>query len=260
MLSQKIVVLTDLHMVVAGKTILDMDPAVRLNAAIAHINKTVPDAAHVIITGDLTHWGNESAYIRLRDTLKNLNAPLTLTLGNHDRRDAFFKIFSHSPRDDNGFAQSVLDVGNYRLIILDTLDDTGEGQPPRHHGLLCDQRRAFLAQKLDEAKGRPVVIFMHHPPHDVGFVGMDCIKLWDGEGFYDLIQKHGNVRQIICGHVHRSISGSHRGVPFAIFKSTVDQQPFDFTITNTKLSVNEPGEFGILLLGEQGVRVHAEDF
>ncbi len=260
MLTHKVVVFTDLHMLSLGKTILDMDPAERLSAAIGHINRTVSDAAHVIVTGDLTHWGNRSAYLRLRDTLTELKAPLTLTLGNHDRRAAFLEIFPDAARDENGFIQTVLDIGGYRLIVLDSLDDSGAENPPVHSGVLCEQRLEFLDRELNAAKNKPVVIFMHHPPHQVGFVGMDRIRLRNGDAFYTLIEKHGNVKQLICGHVHRSISGAHRGVPFAVFKSTVDQQPFDFEITDTKLSVKEPGEFGVLLLGEHGVTVVGEDF
>ncbi len=260
MLAHKIVVLTDLHFLTQGNTILAMDPAERLSAAIRKINATVPDAAHVIITGDLTHLGEDDAYVRLRAVLRDISAPVTLTVGNHDRREVFLAHFPEAAKDEHGFIQSTIDIGGYRLIVLDTLDDSGAGNQAISSGYLCERRLGFLEQALRSADGRPAIIFMHHPPHKVGFVGMDRIRLRNGEAFYELISGFPNVEQIICGHVHRSISGAHNGIPFAIFKSTVDQQPFDFTLTDTKLSIKEAGEFGVLLLSEHGVVVQAEDF
>ena len=101
---------------------------------------------------------------------------------------------------------------------------------------------------------------MHHPPHKTGFTGMDAIRLSNEDAFYELILKHGNVRHIFAGHVHRTIGGSHRGIPFSIFKSPVHQQPMPFDAPNASLSVDEPGAYGIVVVTDEGLQVHHEDY
>ena len=105
-----------------------------------------------------------------------------------------------------------------------------------------------------------MIVFMHHPPHAIGFPGMDRIALRNGDEFYRLIVGYGNVRHVVAGHVHRTVSGSFRGIPFSIFKSPVHQQPMDLLSCDTSLSVGEPAAYGILLLTSDGVIAHTEDY
>ena len=65
---------------------------------------------------------------------------------------------------------------------------------------------------------------------------------------------------MFAGHVHRTISGSYRGLPFSVFKSPVHQQPMSFDSDDHSLSVDEPAAYGIVFLREQGVLVHTEDY
>lgn len=253
----KLIVLTDLHMVPAGERIIGIDPDSRLKAAVRHINATHPDADGVIVTGDLTHHGDVKSYRRVRRRLEKLTPPCHLQIGNHDRRDAFLKVFPETPRDRNGFVQQAFDAGPYRLVLLDTL-----AGPPYsgHAGQLCADRLAFFDAQLAAAAGRPVIVFLHHPPHRTGFPGMDLIALMDGEVFYDVAARYGNVRHIVAGHLHRTVSGSYRGVPFSIFKSPVHQQPMDLHAEESSLSVDEPAAYGVILLDPDCVIVHTEDY
>jgi hypothetical protein len=60
--------------------------------------------------------------------------------------------------------------------------------------------------------------------------------------------------------VHRTIGGSHRGIPFSIFKSPVHQQPMPFDTPDTSLSVDEPAAYGIVVVTPEGLQVHNEDY
>jgi hypothetical protein len=51
---------------------------------------------------------------------------------------------------------------------------------------------------------------------------------------------HRNVRPPVAGRIHRTISGSVRGIPFVIVESTVHQQPVTFPSDDTSLSDAEP--------------------
>lgn len=258
----KLIVFTDLHMTPEGQTIIGLDPYQRLAAGVDHVNAYHPDADGVIVTGDLAHHGDPVSYNRLKGLLDRLTPPLFLTVGNHDNRDAFLAAFPETKTDENGFVQQRLDFGDCRALILDSLFAPPYDYPITHAGFLCQKRMRWLDAELHAARdaGKPVLIFMHHPPHKTGFSGMDMIKLINEGDFYDLVESHGNVRHIFAGHVHRTINGSHRGIPYSIFKSPVHQQPMPFDMPDASLSVDEPAAYGIVVTTEHGLQVHNEDY
>lgn len=256
----KLVILTDLHITPPDETILGISPLKRLSAAIDHINLHHADADRVVVTGDITHYGDIESYRFAKAELDRLVMPMTLLLGNHDRRENYHEVFSGSPLDALEFVQSSIDVGLWRLVFLDTLN----GPPYDHHqvhaGVLCTNRLAWLDAVLAEAGGRPTLLFMHHPPHNVGFRGMDQIRLSNEGEFFQLLDKHRCVRHIVCGHIHRTISGTIHGIGFSVFKSPVHQQPMIFDTDDTSASIAEPAAYGVLFGTSQSVLVHTEDY
>lgn len=256
----KLIVFTDLHMVPEGRTIIGLDPYLRLEAGIHHVNRHHADADLVVLTGDLAHSGDRDSYARLKRLTDGLRPPVAMTIGNHDRRETFAEIFTDVARDRNGFVQQALDLRDCRLIILDTLFGPPYDHDDHDAGFLCRQRLEWLDDQLATAGDRPVLVFMHHPPHPTGFLGMDAIRLRNESEFYETVLRHGNVRHIFAGHVHRTIGGSHRGIPFSIFKSPVHQQPMPFDIEDTAASVDEPAAYGIVVVTDHGVLVHNEDY
>lgn len=256
---KKIIVFTDTHMqlqVETGK----LDPDVQLAKGLAHVNQNHADADLVVFCGDLTDKGDIASYQKLKARLKDLELPYQLLLGNHDNRENFLAVFPDAIRDEHGFVQRVIETENVNLIMLDTLYGPPYEYPMSHMGNLCEKRFSWLEARLAEAGSRPCIIFMHHPPNDTGFAGMDAIKLMEGERFHDVISKSGNVVQLVCGHVHRTISGCHRGTAFCVFKSTVGQMPMLLDDNRTYLEVNEPSAYGIVMPNRKGVTVHTEDF
>lgn len=252
-----ILVLTDLHYTPDVPT-EGPDPDARLAACLAHAAHCVPEAALLVLCGDLADKGDTASYKRLKARLADAHVPVRLMIGNHDHRENFASVFGADVLDDLGFVQGVQDTGDTRLIFLDTLFAPPYDYPATHCGWLCETRMDWLDRQLAEAPGR-VVIFMHHPPHDVGFRAMDYLKLRNGAAFHDMIARHGNVAQIICGHIHRTISGTHRGTPFSVFKSPMMQMPLDFHTLNFEAECDDPPAFGIVLLTPDAVLVHSED-
>ncbi len=61
----KLIHITDTHLVAPGMKLYGLDPRARLDAAIADINRHHADAELVVVTGDLTNWGEVEAYSRL---------------------------------------------------------------------------------------------------------------------------------------------------------------------------------------------------
>ena len=253
----KLLFVSDPHICPAGETIIGLDPAERLLAVLSSAIAEHPDAQAMILLGDLTHRGDVASYRRLAGLLAMVPMQVIPMLGNHDRRDTFLQVFPDAPRTSGGYIQHVQDIGRHRIVTLDSLD--GPPYAKGHHaGRLCAQRLAFLDAALSTRQGRHAVVCIHHPPFDTGIIGMDKIKLADGNAFLDRLAKHGNLH-LVCGHIHRTMSGRVRDVSWSMFKSPCHQGLLDLHVPNAHLSSNEPGAYGIALLGDDGIVVHTED-
>lgn len=254
---RKVLVFTDIHLVPEGETIIGLDPYARFARGLAHALDSHPDAARIVLCGDLTHNAAPAEYARLRHALDTCPLPVSLMLGNHDRRAPFLAAFSEAPRMESGHVQHHADIGDYRLVCLDTLD---EDAPDLHSGYLCAARLDWLDRAIRGAGAKRVVVFTHHPPIMTGFGGMDRIGLRNRDQLAARLAASGKVVQIVSGHVHRSIQGAAGGIPVSILKSPCHQMPMAFGDQDPSLSIDEPGAYGLLLLGDEGVVVHSEDF
>ena len=220
----KFVILTDTHLVPAGRRLYALDPAARLAAAVELINRDHDDLTFVIVTGDLAHWGEQGAYEALKDRLAALRVPVVLMMGNHDRREAFRAVFHAGDDDGNGFVQAVRHFDHATVVTLDTL---GEGRDV-HAGRLCPQRLSFLEHALSDApRDKPVLLFQHHPPLELGLPHMDAFKLQDSEAEWQVLQRTRMPDFMFFGHIHRPAAGVWRGIPFHIQRATSHQVAFD---------------------------------
>lgn len=251
---RKILVFTDLHYCGEGQTIGHLDPHARFTEGLAHALEQFPDAERIIISGDLTHHGRPEEYARLRAALAGCPLPVHLMVGNHDSRSEFIAAFPDAPLTEDGHVQQVIDSDDTRLILLDTLDEGHDA------GRLCDARLSWLDAALASAEGRRTVVFAHHPPMSVGFDSMDAIGLINRAELLALLNRHATTCQIVSGHLHRTVSGAAGGIATAILKSPCHQSPILVPGMDTDTSVDEPGAYGILYIGEEGVLVHSEDF
>lgn len=177
----------------------------------------------LLLTGDLADRGDKASYERLKSALADCPYPWLPLVGNHDERANFHAVFPGYD-DGHGFVQYVRDCGDVRLIIVDTLE---EG---RHGGAFCDQRAAWLNAQLGEAPDKLTYIVMHHPPIECGIEWMntDPDEPWV-QRFSDILAQHPQVRGLICGHLHRSVTASWQGRTVAICSSSAPQVAADFT-------------------------------
>jgi len=249
----KFIHVSDLHLVAPGERLWGFDPWARLEACLADIATHHSDAAFCAISGDLAERGEIIAYEALKSRLARFPVKTLLMLGNHDDRANFTQVFGDRPRDENGFIQHVEPLNDFAVFCLDTLKG-----PPSSAGLYCELRRAWLKAQLSELNGRPAVIFMHHPPFDIGHALMDLIKLDDGEGFHDVIRA-GRIKHIFFGHAHRAVSGQWRGIPFSGAPSLVHQLPLVGNAVATVYS-HEPPMYAAVLMEPDRTIVHFDAF
>lgn len=179
---------------------LQADPAARgrtgfplrqLEAVVEAVNRERPDM--VLVTGDISNDETAASYELAARTLDTLRAPWFWLAGNHD--DPALMAECREPLGE-------LDLGGWRVLRLDTWVS---GQP---YGELGPERLAELATRLEEDE-RPTLLAMHHPPLPVGSAWMDALGLQDREAFWQILADHGQVRAILCGHIHQAFA-SHR--------------------------------------------------
>ncbi len=251
----KIVQISDIHLhsgMIAGN-----DPAALFVACMNHIEAHHRDANTIIITGDLTHIGDETSYLRLHEFLKSYPLPVNLMIGNHDKRDVFQSVFSQAPRDDDGFVQYSFDTSGFRCVCLDTVEAGS------HSGHLCPARHAWLANELDKARfdERQVLLFMHHHPVAVGVWSADVVGLKEPEIFEETLQANrDNIRHLFFGHCHYTVSGSFCGIPFSAPRSISHPCWPEFT-GKWAMGVGPLApSYSVALINNNSVVVHAIEF
>lgn len=235
-----VVQLTDLHVRPLGVAAYRVAETNMLTAralrAVAALHPA-PDA--VVITGDLTDCGLPEEYAQLRAMLaRSLRVPVHVVPGNHDRREALLAGLPGVPSAD-GFIQYAVDDLPLRLVMLDTV------VPGAGHGELCARRLAWLERTLAEVPDKPTLIGMHHPPFACGIAHMDAIALHDPGAFAAVVARHPQVRQIVCGHVHRPVVATVAGIVATICPSVAHQVELDLAETAPAAFNMEPPAYAI---------------
>ena len=187
----------------------------RLNMVIDQLNEMRPKPSLLLVTGDLVEHGDDlDAYRHMIALVARWEGPVAWAVGNHDSRENLRAVLPDVATDENGFIQYEIDHGGVRWIVLDTLD---EG---RHGGMICEQRAAWLEQRLGERKDVPTIIVLHHPPVDTGIDWMsalDC-ELWV-QRLEAAVRPASQVVAMIAGHVHRPIATTFAGKPLTVCSS-----------------------------------------
>lgn len=248
----KIIQLSDLHLTTPGRMLHGRDPLQHFQAAIADINTHQRDAALVVISGDLSDDGSAASYAALADTLATLQVPWRVTLGNHDDRAAFLRVFP-ALSDEHGFIQNVTNLGDHCVILLDSLQSGDVA------GNLCSTRLQWLEDQLRRAQNNAVLLFLHHPPMPIGLPSLDEVRLAPdaADALHQCCLRYGNVRHIAAGHVHRPASGNWRGITFTTVRGTNHQSALRF-VPGFDISQETP-QYAIFWVTAQGHTVHFND-
>lgn len=200
-----------------------VDANAMLQSAVRALNALRPLPDLVIGTGDLTQSGADEEYALLAGILEGLYTPFVPVAGNHDRRVAVRRGFARAgaTSEQTHFLQYALDLGELRLLVLDTVRE-GSDEPE-----YCAERLAWLAANLPSDK--PTLLAMHHPPFATGIDWLDAKDPDWSAPIGDLVAQASNVVRIVCGHVHRGIHRTWRGVPVSTAPSVAHQVALDLT-------------------------------
>lgn len=225
-----------------------VDTAAFLEAVVNHINAFRPKIDAVIVTGDITDMGDSAAYDAARPIFKRLTMPWYVIPGNHDDRTNLRAAFcDHAYLKPGGdFIHYAIDAHPLRLVGLDT---TVAGQP---YGFLCRERLDWLDTTLRLEPEKPTLVYMHHPPFDTGIRHMDVQKLRNPDGLLSVLTKHPQVRHIACGHVHRAVETTLKGIGASIGPNGAHCVTLDFDPTAPPTFTMEPPAIRIFQLSDAG--------
>lgn len=247
----KLVHISDIHLTIPGERMGGLDPHRRFAQALKDVRAHHSDAARIIITGDLTHWGEAAAYTALRDALKDLPCPVRLLIGNHDDRTAFLAAFPDHPKDPNGFINYAETVEGTRLVYLDTT------APRTHAGHFCAARRDWLAAELHS--NERARLFLHHNIMPIGLPAEDRIGLvaQDRAALAELLSQYRDrIEYIHFGHVHAPVHGTYCGIPFASVRSTGNQSLPDLKEPDVLQGAPMAPSYAVILAGAAGTIIH----
>jgi 3',5'-cyclic AMP phosphodiesterase CpdA len=160
--------------------------------------------------------GQPEEYAQLRELLAPLEAPLYLVPGNRDDKDALQAAFSDYAYLDGagGFLHYAIEDYDTRLVGIDS---TLAGE---RKGRFCELRQAWLDDTLAEQPDRPTLLFIHHPPFDVGdhYVG-GYRRPEEAAALEDIVSRHPQVAGLLCGHVHWPVEREWAGTQARIMPS-----------------------------------------
>jgi Icc protein len=203
----------------------------RLAAAVESVRaiRAEPDA--VLLTGDIADHASDEEYEQVRELLAPLGAPVYALPGNHDRREALRGNFD-IPGEAGDPVRYSVDLGPLRLVALDST------LPGRDSGALEGDQLDWLEAELAAAPGQPTLIAMHHPPIVLGVAAWDEIGLAgaDRRALGDVVERHRQVRRIVCGHFHGTMSGELAGSNVLVVPSTYVQARLDFQAQQIELT------------------------
>jgi 3',5'-cyclic-AMP phosphodiesterase len=208
----------------------------RLAAAVESLRAIRPRPDAVLLTGDIADHATNEEYEQVRELLAPLQAPLYVLPGNHDDRRALHRHFGVPGRDGEPVRYSG-DFGPLRLVVLDTT------LPGRDSGALEGDQLDWLDAELAVAPEQPTLIAMHHPPIVIGVPAWDEIGLLasDRRALGDVITRHRQVRRVVCGHFHSTITGELAGRGVLVVPSTYVQTRLDFDAKEVELTSEHAG-------------------
>lgn len=252
--SLRVIQFTDTH--------LYKDPAERMRgvdtyetfretARLAFSKEGKPD--FVLLTGDISMDETAESYDRVREIVEPLGVPIYFLPGNHDRFDIMQQRFlshrqdlnqarnqdhrqsqqhdefqtqpgsqRHDPhiasteptniQPDRSFVKE-----NWLFILLNSV------VPGKVEGRLSEEELARLDAELREHGDKHALVCMHHNITPISLDPTTDMGVQNVPDFYDVIDRHKNVKGVLWGHVHGDYFIKRFDVPYMATPSTCVQ-------------------------------------
>lgn len=199
----RVIQITDCHLGEhPGEQLVGMDTDESLDHVLQLVKQQEPDAQLILATGDLANHGAPSAYERLLDKLKLIDAPSAWLAGNHDVRDAMVKVAG------DAYLPRMIELGSWAILMLNS------AVPNQVGGELGGDELAALTTLLKSCTdAKHIAICLHHPPVSIGCDWLDTQQLADSTKMFALLAADPRLRAIIWGHVHQEFNARDARLP-----------------------------------------------
>jgi 3',5'-cyclic-AMP phosphodiesterase len=215
-----------------------------LTEVLAHVQASGLRPDHVVVTGDHTHDELPETYAAVRELLEPFLDRLWLLPGNHDDRAVLRAAFDDRiPVDGAGRITFSFRAGDWLCLGLDT------HVPGAVSGRIGADQVGWIREQLDQHGPRAAVLFMHHPPVELGLAWLDRIGLEDARLLQDLLAEEPRIRLVCCGHVHHE-SSNRLGAAEIV---TVPSTGLQFSpVGDVAEFVTAPPGYRLIELGDDG--------
>ncbi len=184
-----------------------------LKMVLEHYQRQDWRADLVFATGDLIQDDSAKAYKRFRKKLAKLELPVACVPGNHDIRDLMREMLSQEPFS---YCPNVRQ-GSWLLVSVDSCVDG------KAAGRITRSELARLEETVVSTDAEHVLVFLHHPPVELGSAWLDSVGLENADEFMRSVTSHRSVRAVVFGHVHQLYDKRHNGVRVMATPSTCRQ-------------------------------------
>lgn len=208
-----IVQITDPHLHgTSDGTLLGMNTENSLKLILDRVNEEVTDIDLVIATGDIAQQSSIKAYSNFLSFVSVLNAPMRWIPGNHDNR-----IYMAEAAAGKDHGEPCYTLGNWVVILLDSM------VPGKVYGNLADDQLDLMEALLQKHSDKHALITLHHHAVLMKSLWLDQHNLKNSDELIARVNKHSNVKAVVCGHVHQASENNIGGVRYISTPSTCVQ-------------------------------------
>jgi Icc protein len=210
-----------------------------LEAVINKLKQLQPQPDILLLTGDLSQDETPASYYRLTSLITPLQIPTYWIPGNHDILPVMEAALNTPPISSAKF----FNLGGWQFLLLRT------NVPGRVEGQLSPENLEWLDFKLRQTRDRPALIALHHAPIPIGSQWMDDISLHNPEPLLKIVDRHPQVKIVLCGHIHQELDKQRGPVRYLGTPSTCIQ----FKGHNPNFAIDDkPPGFRLLSLHADG--------
>lgn len=207
--------LTDLH--IGNPEVPDdhlfSDTSRTLATILADIKRLSPKPRFIVASGDLTNRGDVGSYEELKRILAEaaLDIPVLFALGNHDKRDGFYKAMTDGTGDLGRPYDHAAVIDGLHVVVLDS------SAPYKIGGSFDAAQFAWLESEIGRHPELPKLLVMHHAPALDADPSMEweSLAIADTETLRQMLAGR-NVVGILSGHIHYDRVSHWHGIPLVV--------------------------------------------
>ncbi|NJL74927.1 MAG: metallophosphoesterase [Saprospiraceae bacterium] len=227
----KIALITDLHIGKPEEDTFHVDVRQNFLHILQQVQQYQPE--HLIINGDLSYMvGNLDTYLWMKSHLDALAIPYDMITGNHDDAGLLAEAFDRQADYHNGYLFYKRQLQDWNCLFLDTA--------PK---MLSPTQLLWLEEQMNSSRGKNVMIFMHHPPVQVGAPFMDIHhSLLNQAEVQAILATYDKVIPVFCGHYHTEKTIAFQNLIVQITPSCffqIDPYSVDFQIDDYRIAYRQ---------------------